>query len=228
MLKLRTVITACLMGLSVSLVSCGTVRSGPGESEIRAARTDQPTEPPVESKRTEASAAPAKPVSLDAAAPWKIEFPGSKKRLPCPAKDGWLVPKVKLDAKSPKVLIRLDFGDVKALGTGPVKIEQFKVTIKCPEALAGDLNSPTGWAMFIQGGKKWKWAEPPGKFEGSNWANIDSEGLYSKTLPADFAPANDARALGIYVCLNEAVPEDYVFDGEFKVRIERLVVRPSK
>lgn len=161
-------------------------------------------------------------VSINADAPWQIEFAGAKKEA-CPSKDGWLTPKVLLNAAHPKVLLRLDLADVPGLdGCAPVKVEEFTITLNCPSGLAGSSHSRSGWAMFVVDGKDWKYREP-GK-HGEDWENI-SRRTSNKVLPKDFS--KDASAVGVYVSLNDLAPQSYKFDGTFRMKID-LSVRPSK
>lgn len=198
MSKLRMVMTACLMVFLGAAISCG-------------------------SPKSDTAGGGPQPVSIDAGAPWKIEFAGSAREA-CPSKDGWLVPKVLLNAARPKVLLRLDLADVAGLdGCAPVKVEKFAVTLDCPAGLAGSSHSPSGWAMFAIDGD-WTYREPPGRY-GGDWENIGYRGLHTKVLPKGFS--KDTTAVGIYVSLNDKASRYYKFDGTFRVKID-LIVRPSR
>ena len=185
-----------------------------------------------------------KTISIGAEAPWKIEC-GKFRPVACPSKDGWLLPKVSLDAKCPKVLIRLDLADVPGLdGRAPVKVEEFSVVLDCPRELAGNSSVSSGWAMFAINEQyvyreptNWRFVYvitgPTGSRKevelGGDWMNICGRSGYSrfhrKVLPQNFSP--DTTSVGVYVSLNANALPDEKFEGTFGLKIERLTVSPS-
>lgn len=158
-------------------------------------------------------------ISGDIAAPWTLSVGGSV--LPCPKEGRWLAPTLRLSANARKALFRLDLADLPGLdGRAPVAIEQFVVTLDCPDGLQGPAGAPSGWSIFWID-QNWRYHEP-----GENgWDNLSCPGRFQKKLGPGCS--DDTTAVGFYLSLNDSVDKDFVFQGVVRVSIDSLVLRAS-